>query len=180
MGTADGSVRPGMCHCSQRSQAFPVRLNRAVPTDWSLGQFTNQASANPPIVEGTMAWARVEFPIQLVGRLPHQLWPLPHQLHGLPHQFSIDFGVFQLHNGHVDPVDPKLCHDIIPIFRFPTLKRPVFNLIAHKTSANNTFCPTNFAKEAPPMGMGAVGAAAPRPTILNQWVQTMYSAPTIF
>ena len=34
--------------------------------------------------------ARMEFPIQLVVRLSHQLLPLPHQLHGLPHQFSID------------------------------------------------------------------------------------------
>ena len=47
--------------------------------------------------------ARVEFPIQLVGRLPHQLWLLPHQLHGLPHQFLIEFGAFRLHNDHVDP-----------------------------------------------------------------------------
>ena len=44
-----------------------------------------------------------EFPIQLVGRLPHQLWPLPHQLYGLSHQFLIDFGAFRFQNDHVDP-----------------------------------------------------------------------------
>ena len=36
---------------------------------------------------------RVEFPIQMVGRLPHQL-VLPHQLFPLPHQLwscSVDF-----------------------------------------------------------------------------------------
>ena len=52
--------------------------------------------------------ARAEFPIQLVGRLPHQLWLLSHQLHGLPHQFSIHFEVFRVLNDHVHP---KLCHD---------------------------------------------------------------------
>ena len=52
---------------------------------------------------------RVEFPIQLVGRLPHQLCFLPHQLYCLPHKFSIDFEVFRLRNEHVDP---KLCCDI--------------------------------------------------------------------
>ena len=30
--------------------------------------------------------ARVEFPIQMVGQLPHQLCGSPHQLSGLPHQ----------------------------------------------------------------------------------------------
>ena len=47
--------------------------------------------------------SRVEFPIQLVGRLPHQVCLLPHQLYGLPHQFSMDFRVFRLQNVHVNP-----------------------------------------------------------------------------
>ena len=38
-----------------------------------------------------LTYTRVEFPIQLVGRLPHQLCLLPHQLYGLPHQFSMSF-----------------------------------------------------------------------------------------
>ena len=53
--------------------------------------------------------ARVEFPIQLVGRLPHQLCLLPHQLYGLPHQFLMNFLVFRLHNVHVNP---ELSHDL--------------------------------------------------------------------
>ena len=91
--------------------------------------------------------SRVEFPIQLVGRLPHQLWFLPHQLHGLPHQFSIGFGVFRLLN---DRVDPKLCCNV-RAKGFYDIKTPVFRHNAQKSSASITFCPTNFAKEAPPM-----------------------------
>ena len=53
--------------------------------------------------------ARVEFPIQLVGRLPHQLCLLPHQLYGLSRQFSMNFLVFRLQNVRVNP---ELCHDV--------------------------------------------------------------------
>ena len=37
-------------------------------------------------VYGKYVKPRAEFPIQLMGRLPHQLWGLPHQLCALPHQ----------------------------------------------------------------------------------------------
>ena len=42
--------------------------------------------------------SRAEFPIQLVGRLPHQLSVLPHQLCALPHQIVSDWIVFWLKN----------------------------------------------------------------------------------
>ena len=44
--------------------------------------------------------ARAEFPIQLVGRVPHQLLGLSHQLCALPHQLLPDFIVFWLPNEH--------------------------------------------------------------------------------
>ena len=44
--------------------------------------------------------ARVEFPIQLVGPLPHQLSVLPHHLCALPHQLLSDLSVFWLQNGY--------------------------------------------------------------------------------
>ena len=31
-------------------------------------------------------WAEAEFPIQMVGQLPHKLQIVPHQLQILPHQ----------------------------------------------------------------------------------------------
>ena len=45
-------------------------------------------------LNGTDTWA--EFPIQLVGRLPHQLRSSPHQLCALPHQILGDWVVFGL------------------------------------------------------------------------------------
>ena len=90
---------------------------------------------------------RAEFPIQLVGRLPHQLWLLLHQLYGLPHLFLMDFGAIRLRNDHGDPE----LYRAIRFLSFPTLKRLIFTMLALKPSANITVCPTNFAKEAPPM-----------------------------
>ena len=37
------------------------------------------------------------------------------------------------------------------ILGFNDIKRPIFIVLAQKPSVNITFCPTNFAKEAPPM-----------------------------
>ena len=60
----------------------------------------------------------------------------------------MDFGAFRFQNDHVDP--ELLYHDII-FLSFPTLKRLIFTTQALKSSSNITVCPTNFAKEAPPM-----------------------------
>ena len=59
----------------------------------------------------------------------------------------MDFGDIRLHKGHVDP---ELYHGII-FLSFPTLKRLIFTMRALNSSSNITVCPTNFAKEAPPM-----------------------------
>ena len=78
-----------------------------VKNDTVMGRVTEPISRHPA--------ARVEFPIQLVGRLPQQLY-------GLPHKFSMDFGVFRLQNVHVNP---ELCHDV-RTQSLSTLKRPIF------------------------------------------------------
>ena len=56
-----------------------------------------------------MIYARVEFPIQLVGRLPHRLRFFHTNFMTCHTTFSIDFEIFRFRNDHVDP---KLCHDI--------------------------------------------------------------------
>ena len=94
-------------------------------------------------------WPRVEFPMQLVGRLPHQLWFLPHQLQGLPHQFSIGFGVFRLLN---DRVDPKLrCN--IRVKGFTTLKRPFFAITRKNHQPVSLFAPPTLPKKLHPTDM---------------------------
>ena len=62
----------------------------------------------------------------------------------LPPQFWIGFGTYRLRNDHVDPT---LYHGI-KFQNFPTLKQIIFST---QTISHHHFCPTNFAKEAPPM-----------------------------
>ena len=63
---------------------------------------------------------RAEFPLQLVGRQPHQLSGLPHQLCALSHQLVSDLIVFWLQNDHFPP-QPRKAIGFEDIFAFKLL-----------------------------------------------------------
>ena len=73
----------------------------------------------------TLVLSRAEFPIQLVGRMPHQLSGLPHQLCALPHQ-------------------------LLPDFIFSGFQTNIFHCRLVKLSDSKTFCHLNSSLPAFP------------------------------
>ena len=94
----------------------------------------------------TMWNSRAELPIQLVGRLPHQLSGLPHQLCALPRQLLPDFMVFWLPDEHFSSQPHKAIgfEDFFALkFLFASLSKDNHQLAWH-------FAPPTFSEKLHP------------------------------